>query len=170
MFDAGLFRDERVELLDGEIIAMSPNNPPHASTVAKISNLLIPLLVRTYSLRAQLPIRLDPISEPEPDFTVCVLDPDGYLGGHPTPEQILLLIEVADSSLAFDRKRKRAAYARAGIAEYWIVNVPDRIVEVSQRPDRAAKRYRVSRRARPGEILSLPDGTTVAVADLVPRR
>lgn len=170
MFDAGLFRDERVELLDGEIIAMSPQNTPHASTVAKINMRLTPLLARTYSLRVQAPIRLDPFSEPEPDFAVCALDPDNYLSGHPTPEQILLLIEVSDASLAFDRKRKRAAYARAGIVEYWIVNIPDRMVEVSQRPDRAAKRYRVSRRARPGEILSLPDGTTVAVADLVPRR
>ena len=81
-----------------------------------------------------------------------------------------MLIEVSDASLAFDRKRKRTVYARGGIAEYWIVNIPDRMVAVSQRPDRAAKRYRVSRRARPGEVLSLPDGTTVAVADLVPRR
>lgn len=77
---------------------------------------------------------------------------------------------MSDASLAFDRKRKRVAYARAGIPEYWIVNVPDRIVKVAQRPDPAASRYRVSRRARPGEVLTLPDGATVRVADLVPRR
>jgi len=170
MFDAGLFRDERVELLDGEIIAMGSNNPPHASTVGKINMLLTPLLAQRYTVRVQLPIRLDPWSEPQPDVAICALDPDHYLAGHPKPDDILLLIEASDASLAFDRKRKRAAYARGGIAEYWIVNVPDRIIEVSQRPDRAAKRYRVSRRARPGDILSLPDGTTVAVADLVPRR
>jgi len=169
MYDAGLFRDERVELLDGEIIAMSPQNTPHASSVARINRLLTPLLVKSYSVRVQAPISLDRFSEPEPDFAICTLDPDDYLGGHPTPDDVLLLIEVSDASLAFDRKRKRVAYARAGIAEYWIVNVPDRMVEVSQRPDRAAKRYRVARRARPGEILSLPDGTTVKVAELVPR-
>ena len=170
MHDAGLFRDERVELLDGEIIAMSPQNPPHVSSVGRLNRVLMRLLGDRYTLRVQAPVRLDARSEPEPDLAICTFDPDDYEGGHPTPEQILLLIEVSDSSLAFDRKRKRPAYARAGIAEYWIVNVPDRIVEVSQRPDRGASRYRVSRRARPGEVLTLPDGATVRVADLVPRR
>lgn len=170
MFDAGLFRDERVELLDGEVIAMSPQNSPHASSVNRINALLIPMLREEYSVRCQAPIHLDRHSEPEPDLAVCTYDPDDYESGHPTPEQIHLLIEVSDASLAFDRKRKRVAYARAGIPEYWIVNVPDRVVEVSQRPDRAAKRYRVSRRARAGELLTLPDGASVRVADLVPRR
>ena len=170
MYDAGLFRDERVELLDGEVIAMSPQNTPHASSVARLNRLLMGVLGDTHSVRVQGPIRLDSHSEPEPDFAICVYDPDDYESGHPTPEHILLLIEVSDASLAFDRKRKRVAYARAGIAEYWIVNVPERVVEVSQRPDRAAKRYRVARRARPGEYLTLPDGTSVRVADLVPRR
>lgn len=128
------------------------------------------LLSETHTVRVQAPIRLDSRSEPEPDIAICTYDPDDYESGHPTLEQILLLIEVSDASLAFDRKRKRVAYARAGIAEYWIVNVPDRVIEVSQRPDRAAKRYRVSRRARPGELLALPDGKNVRVADLVPRR
>jgi len=170
MHDAGLFRDERVELLDGEIIAMSPQNASHAASVNRLAALLIPQLKGKYSIRCQTPIRLARYSEPEPDLAICTHDPDDYESGHPTPEQILLLIEVSDASLAFDRKRKRVAYARAGIAEYWIVNVPDRMVEVSQRPDRAASRYRVSRRARPGELLTLPDGSTVRVADLVPRR
>lgn len=170
MYDAGLFRDERVELLDGEIIAMSPQSSLHAACVNRINTLLIPLLAGKYSVRCQAPLHLDRLSEPEPDVAICAFDADDYESGHPTPDQILLLIEVADASLAFDRKRKRVAYARAGIPEYWIVNVPDRVVEVSQRPDRAAKRYRVSRRARPGEVLTLPDGSVVRVADLVPRR
>ena len=170
MHDAGLFRDERVELLDGEIIAMSPQNASHASSVNRLAALLIPLLKGKYSIRCQTPVCLERYSEPEPDLAVCAHDPDDYESGHPTPEQILLLVEVSDASLAFDRKRKRVAYARAGIAEYWIVNVPDRVVEVSQRPDRTASRYRVSRRARPGELLTLPDGSTLRVADLVPRR
>jgi Uma2 family endonuclease len=170
MYDAGLFREERVELLDGEIIAMSPQNNPHASTVARITNLLIPSIGRKFSVRVQLPIHLDEWSEPEPDFAVCVHDPDDYASGHPEPAAILLLIEVADASLAFDRKRKRAAYARAGIPDYWIVNLPDRCVEASSRPDPAAKRYRVARRARAGDHLSLPDGSAVAVTDLLPRR
>lgn len=170
MYDAGLFRDERVELLEGEIIAMSPQNNPHASTVARINNLLIPLLGRKLSVRVQLPVHLDHRSEPEPDFAICEFDSDDYAAGHPRPVTILLLIEVADASLAFDRKRKRPAYARAGIPEYWIVNLPDRSIEVSSRPDASAGRYRVSRRARPGEHVALPDGTAVAVADLLPRR
>lgn len=77
---------------------------------------------------------------------------------------------MSNASLAFDRKRKRVACARAGVPEYWIVNVSERIVEVSQRPDHGASRYRVSRRARPGEPLTLPDGATVKVGDLVARR
>jgi Uma2 family endonuclease len=170
MHDAGLFRDERVELLAGEIIAMGTNNPPHASTVGRLNMLLTPLLAGRYTTRVQLPVRLDPYRQPQPDFAICAYDPDDYESGRPTPEQILLLIEVSDASLAFDRKRKRVAYARAGILESWIVNVPDRVGEVSQRPDRAAKRYRVARRARPGELLTLPDGASVRVADLVPRR
>jgi len=170
MYDAGLFRDERVELLDGEIIAMGTNDPPHASTVSRVTKHVLLPLSDAFCVRSSSPIRLDELSEPQPDVAICEQDPDDYWSGHPTPEQILLLIEIADASLAFDRKRKRVAYARAGIAEYWIVNVPERIVEVSQRPDRAAKRYRVSRRARPGELLTLPDGTSVRVADLVPRR
>jgi Uma2 family endonuclease len=169
MHDAGLFRDERVELLDGEIIATGSQNSPHASTIARITNLLIPLIGRKLSVRVQLPVHLERWSEPLPDFAVCVHDPDDYASGHPQPPSILLLIEVADASLAFDRKRKRAAYARAGVPEYWIVNVPDRCVEVSSRPDRSAKRYRVARRARRGDSLILPDGSTVAVTDLVPR-
>lgn len=169
MYEAGLFRDERVELLDGEIIAMSPQNNPHASTVARINNLLIPLLSGKSSVRVQLPIRLAPRSEPEPDFAICTLDPDDYAAGHPTPADILLLIEVADASLAFDRKRKRQAYARAGIREYWIVNIPERCLEISLRPDANAGRYRVARRARVGDSPGLPDGTAVAVRDLVPR-
>src|SRR5437763_8702540 len=89
MFDAGLFRDERVELLDGEIIAMGTNNPPHASTVGRITALLVPLLAKSYSVRVQLPIRLDPWSEPHPDVAICTLDPDHYLAGHPKPDDIL---------------------------------------------------------------------------------
>ena len=169
MYEAGLFRDERVELLDGEIIAMSPQNNPHASTIARINNLLIPLLGPKASVRVQLPIRLDPRSEPEPDFAICKLDPDDYAAGHPRPTDILLLVEVADASLAFDRKRKRAAYARAGIPELWIVNLPDHRVEVSSRPDAASGRYRVARHASAGDLLTLPDGSALAAASLLPR-
>ena len=170
MYEAGLFRDEPVELLDGEIIAMSPQNNPHASTVARITNLLIPLLAHTSSVRVQLPIRLAPRSEPEPDFAICTLDPDDYAAGHPTPTDICLLIEVADASLAFDRKRKRQAYARAGIPEYWIVRPAEECVEVLRAPDAAAKVYRDHAVVRRGDRITLvafPDAT-VAVADLLP--
>src|SRR5262249_19378932 len=98
MYDAGLFRDERVELLDGEIIAMSPQNSPHASSVNRINALLIPMLRKQYSVRCQAPIHLDRHSEPEPDLAICTYDPDDYESGHPTPEQIHLLIEVSDAS------------------------------------------------------------------------
>lgn len=130
---AGEF-EQRVELLWGEIVEMAPIGPPHCDDLDRLarwsfeSTRGLPIRVRVQS-----PIRLpDAESEPEPDIA-WVIERD-YRDRHPNPEEVLLVIEVAESSLATDRGSKLAAYATAGIAEYWIVNLPDRVVEVCREP------------------------------------
>ena len=169
MAEAGLFRDERVELLDGEIITMSPQNTPHASTVYRVAHRLEQLIGNTTCIRCQLPIVLNHWSEPEPDIAVCAPDPDDYGQAHPQPGQILLLIEVADVSLPYDRGRKTVAYATSGIPELWIVNLPDRRIEVLTDPDLVTQSYRQQQSAFAGDSLPLPSGSVIAVADILPR-
>src|SRR5262244_816416 len=152
MAEAGLFRDERVELLDGEIITMSPKLTPHASTVNYLMYALITKLGASALVRIQDPIVLNNLSEPEPDVAVCHPDPDRYLQAHPRADQIFLVIEVADTSLAYDRTRKARAYAASEIPEYWIVNLPDRRIEILTAPEPAAQHYQHQRLAFPGDV------------------
>lgn len=168
MAEAALFRDERVELLDGEIITMSPQNTPHASTVYRLAHRLEQLIGSTTCIRCQLPIVLNDWSEPEPDIAVCVPDPDDYGQAHPQPGQTLLLIEVADVSLPYDRGQKTVAYATSSIAELWIVNLPDRRIEVLTDPDSVTQSYRQQQYAFTGDSLPLPGGGVIAVADILP--
>src|SRR5215471_6800979 len=106
MGDAGLFVDKRVELLDGEIITMPPQNPPHAGVLTRVSSTVMRLLGTTFTIRIQLPIVLDDWSEPEPDVAVCQFDLDDYERGHPHADQVLLVIEIAEASLSYDRTYK----------------------------------------------------------------
>jgi Uma2 family endonuclease len=168
MAEAGLFTDERVELLDGEIITMSPQLSPHAFTVNQLLYLLITTLGATVIVRGQTPIVLDDWSEPEPDIAVCQPDPDRYKNAHPRPDQVLLVIEVAESSLTYDRTRKAPAYAASAIPEYWIVNLIDRQVEVFTDPEPTRQRYRQQRFAFAGDVLALPGGSTIEVSDFLP--
>ena len=169
MAEAGLFQHERVELLDGEIITMSPQNTPHASTVYRVAHRLEQLIGNTTCIRCQLPIVLNDWSEPEPDIAVCAPDPDDYGQAHPQPGQILLLIEVADVSLPYDRSQKTVAYATSGIPELWIVNLPDRRIEVLTDPDPITRSYRQQQYVFAGDSLPLPGGSVMAVADILPR-
>ena len=134
MGESSVFRDGRVELLDGEVIAISPQNPAHASTVQALAQRLSTLIGDRFCIRCRLPIALDPWSEPEPDVAVCRQVADNYSREHPRPSEVCWLIEVADSSLSFDRGRKTTAYARAGIPELWIVDLVGRQVEVHVEP------------------------------------
>jgi Uma2 family endonuclease len=119
-------------------------------------------------VRVQDPIILNDWSEPEPDLAVCQPDPDYYKHAHPKPDQILLVIEVADSSLAYDRTRKAQAYAGSGIPEYWIVNLPDGQIEILTDPIPGTAQYRQRRLAFGGDTVSLPGGGSLAVSDLLP--
>lgn len=126
MGELGLFEGKRVELIHGKVIDMSPINPKHASAVKVLNNWLRIVLGKDYMLGVQDPIHIDDHSEPEPDISVLKYREDYYVEAHPTPEDVFLLIEVADSSLDKDQKVKLPLYAQAGIPEVWIVNLNER--------------------------------------------
>lgn len=130
MVALGFFESERVELLHGVIIAMTPNDPPHASPVQLLGEILILGLARAATVRIQLPLVAADDSEPEPDLAVV---PRGdYNQAH--PDRAHLVIEVADSSLRKDRLVKGPLYAASGFEEYWVVNVTAQVVEVHRHP------------------------------------
>ena len=161
--------DDRVELLEGVIVAMAPQNPAHAAGVARADEVLRAAIGRRAHVRPQLSLVLRR-SVPEPDLAVVAGRPDDYQSAHPTTA--LLVIEVADSSLKQDRLSKAAIYAAAGIPEYWIVNLRDEVVEVMRDPDPAQARYRAVRSAARGErleLIALP-GAALDAAALLPRR
>lgn len=130
-----LDEDAPVELLNGQIIYMNPAGDAHAACIDMLDELLRDLLGKTVIIRVQSPVVLEEVSEPEPDIAVLKRKDNFYADGHPRPQDILLLIEVADSTVVKDRTVKKEAYAAAGIDEYWIVNLPDRQVEQYLRPE-----------------------------------
>lgn len=129
-----LTTDDRVELLEGQIVEMSPQQPPHAATTQRAFNYLSSLLVSKAFLRMQLPITLPPNSEPEPDIAVVRIDSREYCDRHPTANDIFLIVEVADNTLNKDRKQKAHTYAKAKIADYWVLDVNARQVYVLREP------------------------------------
>lgn len=131
---AGIFTgDDRVELIDGEILEMTPIGPPHAWIVDRLSELLIAQLAGRMHVRVQNPVQLGSHTEPQPDLVVARRS-GVYADRHPRPEDILLVIEVADTSLRYDRREKTPRYGRAGIPETWIVDVDARAVTVHTGP------------------------------------
>lgn len=135
MVETGILtRRDRVELLEGQVIEMNPQLPPHAATTQRAFRYLDRLLETVAYVRMQLPVTLKPKSEPEPDIAVVCIDPNEYGDRHPTPEDILLIIEVADSTLLSDRQQKALIYAKASIADYWILDVNARQVYVFREP------------------------------------
>ena len=134
MVEAGILaEDDRVELLDGEIIAMAPMiGSRHASCVDRLSEMLFEKLRRRATLRVQGPVRLDRSTEPQPDL--LLLKRLDYSDGHPEPEDVLLLIEVSDTTAGFDRNQKLLLYARSGIREVWIVDLPAQSVAIYSQP------------------------------------
>lgn len=125
---------ERTELINGEIITMAAKGTAHTSAVLVTHHLLIKLLSGRVFVQCQDPIQLSNRSEPEPDIAVVKLDPLAYSTRHPTPEDVLLLIEVAGSSLKYDLEDKAPMYAAASIADYWILDVVERELHVFRQP------------------------------------
>ena len=122
--EAGVLRrEDRVELLEGQLVDMSPIGPRHALAVDTLNELLIMAAAGRAAVRVQGPIVLDDTSEPEPDFTLLRRPWQGYPDEHPRPPDVYLLIEVSDSSLDFDLGAKLELYARSGIREFWVVDL-----------------------------------------------
>ena len=168
MAETGVLRpDARVELLDGEIIDMSPIGPPHGAITKQLNQFFTQLARGRWLVAVQDPARLDEYSEPQPDLMLLRPAPDFYRTRHPGPEDVFLLIEVAASSLAYDRGTKLPAYGRAAISEVWIVNLEDKTIEVYREPHLAG--YASTTLLRPGDKarpLAFPDAA-VEVAELL---
>ena len=131
MGEAGILRpDERVELIDGVLKQMSPIGSQHAACVSRLTNLLLPPLQRHALVRVQNPIVLDDNTEPEPDLAIVKQRDDDYSAAHPRPNDILIVIEVADTTLEYDKRVKLLRYAQVNIPEVWIVNLVDKRVEI----------------------------------------
>jgi Uma2 family endonuclease len=125
---------DRIELIRGELIQMAAKGFAHETCITRLLRVLPPLVGDRATLRCQSPICLSFDGEPEPDFAVVCNRTDDYANGHPTPEEVLLVIEVSDSSLGYDREVKLPLYAEAIIKDYWLFNLPDRCLEAYSEP------------------------------------
>jgi Uma2 family endonuclease len=135
MAEAGILSDtDRVELIEGELVEMVPIGSNHHGAVNALNYMLLKAVDDRAVVSVQGPVRLDDYNEPEPDFALLKPRADFYRAAHPRPEDVLLIIEVAYSSLTYDRTVKRALYARHGIPELWIVNIAAGEIEVSRDP------------------------------------
>jgi Uma2 family endonuclease len=164
--EAGLFQDRRVELVDGALYDMAAQRSPHATCVRLVARALEKVFAEGHDVRSQMPLSLGPASEPEPDLAVVVGEPRDYLAHHPSTA--LLVVEVADSSQFHDRKRKAAVYARAGLPDYWIVNLRFDLIEVLRDPvDGVYGTRKICRRGETISPLAKPEAS-IAVEDLLP--
>ena len=135
MGETGIIGPEaRVELLDGEIIDMAPIGPFHGSTVKKLNHLFSGPAKGRWIVAVQDPVRLSPESEPQPDLMLVRPAADFYADRHPQPEDVFLLVEVAETTVRYDGDRKIPAYGKAGIREVWLINLPEKVVEVFREP------------------------------------
>jgi Uma2 family endonuclease len=150
MVEAGILsEEEKVELINGELIEMSPIRTRHASCVDLIAGLLNHLLWGKVIIRVQNPVNIDTHSIPEPDIAVLLPATDRYAKSLPMAKDIPLIIEVSDSTLEFDREIKQKMYASAGIPEYWIINLNQGQVEAYRNP--SGNMYRDCAISTPGD-------------------
>lgn len=160
--------DERVQLIEGEIIVMPPIGPGHADNVDEFNEVLARYAPGRYRVRIQNPVRLNDGSEPEPDVALLYRRPEGYGAAHPNPSDVLLVIEVADSTLEYDRQVKAHVYGRAGIPETWVRNLPEDCIERFTQPGPDGyTQHTVHRRGETLTPVALPD-LELAVDDLLP--
>ena len=132
LVDLGLFTGEHLELLDGVLVVREPQGSYHAAVATKVGQILAAAFGARWHVRLHSPLALGEHSEPEPDIAVVAGEPQDYLEAHPA--SAALVVEVADASLRLDRRFKAALYARAGLPEYWIVNLVDHTLEVYRVP------------------------------------
>jgi Uma2 family endonuclease len=172
LVDRGVFEGP-LELIGGQLLVAEPQGASHASAVGRVGDAIRAALPPGFVVRVRLPLALDDESEPEPDVAVVAGSHDDYRTAH--PRRAALLVEIADSSLGFDRETTGSLYARAGVQDYWIVNLADRLLEVYRDPlaDGAAPH---GGRYRSGARLATPDRVALAgvpavhlaVSDLLP--
>jgi Uma2 family endonuclease len=155
MVRAGVFAsDDRLELIEGEIVEMAPIGDPHASVVDRLAAAMFRRLGDRVIVRVQGPVAFIPLlSRPQPDLTLLRPRMDYYASGTPEAGDIFLLVEVMDTSVEYDRRRKAPLYARAGVHELWLADIPGGVVDVLRAP--SADGYRESRTHRRGEMLTL---------------
>lgn len=172
--EVGFFEDERVELLDGDIWTLPPQTPVHFSAAEATADALQAAFRVDFVVRRRGPLTLGDETEPEPDIAVAAGSHADYEDHHPTPPEVCLLVEVSDATLAKDRGRKAADYARAGIADYWIVNLVNRQLEVHRDPGPlpSGHGYKLRRVFLEGEAVAplLAPDHLVSVSDLLPRQ
>jgi Uma2 family endonuclease len=159
--------DDHVELLEGLVVASPPRSPLHASVIMRVDAALRTAVGERASIRVQMPLIAGPRSVPEPDIALVAGGPDDYRESH--PEHALLVVEVSDSSLPHDRLTKSRVYAKAGVVEYWIVNLRERRIEVHTTPDAGKRVYKTIRDAEAGDVIELAalPGARVPVAELL---
>ncbi|MDJ0517312.1 MAG: Uma2 family endonuclease [Trichodesmium sp. MO_231.B1] len=161
MLKAGILTEnERLELIRGEIIKMSPISPPHAARVSCLSELFILRLAKTVTVGIQDPVRLNNTSEPQPDISLLQRRQDFYETQHPQPEDVFLLIEVSDTTVKYDQEVKIPLYAENNIVEVWLVNLTEKCLEVYRQP--TANGYEIVQTFQRGEnvtIQALPNVT-----------
>ena len=152
MIRTGLFdREDRLELLEGELIMMPPIGPEHAANSDCLRERIEERLPGTLAVRVALPITIPPDSEPEPDLCVVRRREDYYRSAHPEAKDVLLVIEISASSASFDAKEKALIYGRAGIPEYWMLDIPGKVLRIFTDP--SPEGYRNQRTAWPGETV-----------------
>ena len=173
LVELGVLEGEPVELIGGQLLVAEPQGPYHASAISSVDYALRAALPPGWLVRLQAPLSLDDESEPEPDLAVVPGGPRDYRDAHPA--RPALAVEVAESSLGFDRERKGSLYARAGILDYWVVNLVEGVLEIYRdpAPDPTAAfswRYQSVTRLRPPATVALlgVPSCRVAVATLLP--
>jgi Uma2 family endonuclease len=153
--EIGLFAEgDRIELIDGDLALMSPRSTHHIACVINLGALLVMAFLETGVVSVQNPIRLNDFTEPLPDFAVFRPQPHGYRESMPTGRDTLLVIEVADSTVRYDRNIKLPRYAEAGVPEVWIVDLQANEIEISWAA--RGRRYTSSRVYLPGQVVESP--------------
>jgi Uma2 family endonuclease len=167
---AGILDDPRIELIDGYLVKKMGKKPPHIWSVGSVFDAIAGLLPVGWSTRKENPVRIPEFDEPEPDVAAVRGSREDYRSRLPEPTDVALLVEVADRSLPIDRGPKRAAYARAIVPVYWIVNLNDRQVEVYSDP--SADGYRSAEVFGPGEAVPVMiagiEAGRIKVSDILP--
>ncbi len=163
MGEAGVFSENNhIELIDGEILEMAPIGFNHAGHLNRLTSVFSFLLADNAVLSVQNPLQLSHFSEPQPDFMLLKPEANFYSSRHPNADDVLLLIEVSDSTLAFDQNQKLQLYARHNIPEYWILNLIDNCLEVYRQPH--SESYEQKTTLRTGDNLTLSQLNDISIS------